>query len=102
MTKKSKDPLDTIIDTLTGRPKHRKKTTTRKSTTTIRTKVVEKQVIVKHCIKCGQIIPEKAQYCEKCGEKQSTSMKLKKCEKCDKDIAQGAGFCEFCGAKQSR
>nr|MDO8112616.1 zinc ribbon domain-containing protein [Candidatus Sigynarchaeota archaeon] len=101
MTKKSKDPLDTIIDAFTGKPKRRKKTTTRKNTTTIHTKIVEKQVVVKHCVKCGQTIPEKAQFCEKCGEKQSTAKKFKKCENCDRDIAQGAVYCEFCGVKQS-
>ena len=102
MTKKSKDPLGTIIDAFTGKPKRRKKTTTHK-TTVVRTKIVEKQVVVKHCVKCGQTIPEKAQFCEKCGEKQSktAAKKSMKCEKCDRDIAQGAVYCEFCGTKQS-
>ena len=68
-----------------------------------RERVVERKVVVKHCVKCGEVIPEKASFCEKCGEKQPTSRtkKLKKCVKCDKDIAQVAQFCEYCGAKQS-
>ena len=99
--KKEKSPVDQIINTLTGKPKRR--TTHKRKTTKTRTKIVEKQVVVKHCVKCGETIPEKAKFCEKCGEKQPTSItkKLKKCEKCDKDIAQSAVFCEFCGGKQS-
>ena len=91
-----------VIATVAIAVKRKSSKKSSKKTTTTHTKIVEKQVVVKHCVKCGEIIPEKAQYCEKCGEKQPSSRtkKLKKCGKCDKDIAQAADYCEFCGAKQ--
>ena len=67
-----------------------------------RTQVREKTVVVKHCVKCGKQIPEKAEFCEFCGEKQPTarSKRMKKCEKCGKEIQAKALYCEFCGDKQ--